>query len=124
MVCHLQVEAVAYIFESMAERSMSYIMNKRGSKGTLHLAWLGSLLTQPTFDDRYELSSSMEYPDAMRETGVCSTRKYKIGKTKLLNAPETLERPCLNNTPKRVFKLIGLKFDEIMKRIAYALVPT
>jgi len=113
MVGQSQSEALADSFESMAEWSMSDIVNKRGRQ----CAMLSSfpLFTGTFAHDCHKLSGSFENAEAVRKPRVRCARINKFGKTKLSNSAEPLQRPSLKSAPKRAFKmLIGVEFDQIV----------
>ncbi|HEX4891290.1 MAG TPA: hypothetical protein VFW37_13085, partial [Alphaproteobacteria bacterium] len=73
------------------------------------------------FNYGHQFPGRVKYACAMGKSGVCGARINKIRKAKLLNPPQTLKGPCLNDVPKRILKFIVFELDKIVNRITDAL---
>ena len=69
----------------------------------------------------YELPGCVEDSYAVSEPCVCRARVHKFREAQLLNAAESLKWWRLDNAPHHAFKLVGLKLDQIVKRVANSL---
>ena len=79
-------------------------------------------LTSVLANDLHKLACRVKDTDAVGETRMACTGIDQLGKTQLLDAPQSLKWPRLQYPPKSGLQLVArLKFDQVMQRIPNAL---
>ena len=105
----------------MTEGAVTNVVYQGSREGDVFTS-LQPLPIAPLPDNLHEFPGCVEHPNAMCETSMRCPRIYKLGKAKLPNTPKPLKRFAANCLPQCTLQLlIGIKCDQVMKRVADSL---
>ena len=101
---------------------MADVVNQRRGQSHLQLVIpnLTTMMPDMPLDDGHQLPRGMEYANAVGEPAVGGAGIDEVGKSKLADAAQALERTGLDDAPEGVLELVDAELNEVVERIAGA----